>query len=248
MTCTIGLAACVFRSPEILTVARAAGFDFLMVDMEHGSASLAEVANLCLVGQEAKFPVHVRVPSAGSNDLTRVADCGASGIIVPHVDDAETARAIVDRLRFPPLGRRSIPSPVLVTGFRPVPVAELVCASEKALRITAMIESAEGLADVEAIAATPGIDAIMVGPNDLAQSLGRSGDIDHPEVRQAFDTIARATLAAGKTFAVIGLPLDRVRSHALDLGATMVVAANEINLLFDAAAERLDRMRDLTRR
>lgn len=245
MTLLIGMAACVFRSVEILSVARQAGFDFLVADMEHGAMSLGEVATLCVAGREAGFPVHVRVPGAGSSELTRVVDCGASGLIVPHVDSINTARSIVDRVRFAPTGHRSIPSPIAATGFRPVPPSALVETAEASLKVTVMIESTDGVAEVGRIAALPGIDTVMVGPNDLAESLGRRGDIDHPDVMRAFAKIAAAAANAGKQFAVIGLPLDRLHTHALDLGAGMAVVANEINLLFDAAVSRVADVRAL---
>lgn len=243
MSLSIGMAACVFRSVEILAVARQAGFDFLMADMEHGAMSLGDVAALCVAGREAGFPVHVRVPAAHSEYLTRVVDCGARGVIVPHVDSASTARSIVDKVRFAPVGHRSVPSPIAVTGFRPVPVAELVEQAEAALQVTVMIESMDGLAEVARIAAVPGIDTVMVGPNDLAESLGRRSDLDHPDVLRAFSKIAEAATAAGKQFAVIGIPPEKLHSHALDFGAGMIVAANEINLLFDAAAARVSEIR-----
>lgn len=245
MTLSIGMAACVFRSVEILAVARQAGFDFLVADMEHGAISIGEVATLCVAGREAGFPVHVRVPGAGSEYLTRVVDCGAHGIIVPHVDTASTARSIIDKVRFAPVGHRSIPSPIAITGFRPVPVTSLVEQAQAALKVTVMIESADGLAEVSRIAAVPGIDSVMVGPNDLAESLGRRGDIDHPDVIRAFGKIASAAANAGKEFAVIGLPVERLQSHALAFEAGMAVVANEINLLFDAAAARVVEIRTL---
>lgn len=248
MTLSIGMAACVFRSVEILSVARHAGFDFLVADMEHGSMSIGEVATLCVAGREAGFPVHVRVPGAGSEYLTRVVDCGAHGVIIPHVDTTSTARAIVDRVRFRPVGHRSIPSPIAVTGFRPLPPSTLIEQAEAALKVTVMIESADGLAEVARIAAVPGIDSVMVGTNDLAESLGRRGDIDHPDVLRAFAKIAAAAVNAGKEFAVIGLPIERMQSHALDLGATSAVVANDINLLFDAAVARVSDIRALVDR
>src|SRR5215207_5824664 len=99
---SLGMAACVFRSIEILSIARHAGFDFLVVDMEHGAVSLSDAAMLCIAGREAGYPVHVRVPGARCDDLSRIVDCGASGLIVPHLDAVEEARHVVGRVRFAP--------------------------------------------------------------------------------------------------------------------------------------------------
>ena len=235
MTVRIGLGACVLHSIEMLSIARHSGFDFLVLDMEHTHATLEEVAVMSIAGLECGFPVHIRVPHCRSEAITRAVDCGAHTLIVPHVDSVADAVSIVDRVRFPPVGNRSIPSPIAVTGFRPVPVADLMRRSEAHLKITVMIESKEALADVAGIAAVKGVDTLMIGTNDLAASLGYTGLLTHPEVKAAFATIARAAHANGKNFSVIGLPQGMIGSHAIANGATEIVVTNEINLLFDAS-------------
>jgi 2-keto-3-deoxy-L-rhamnonate aldolase RhmA len=241
----LGLAACVFRSVEILSVARHAGFDFLVVDMEHGPVSLADAANLCVTGREAGYPVHIRVPGARCDDLSRVVDCGAAGLIVPHVGSVDEARHIVSRVRFPPIGDRSIPPPIALTGFRPLPPRDLVARCEDTLEVAVMIESAAGLAAVRDIAAIDGIDTILIGANDLAQSLGHLGDLAHRDMLAAVRTIARAAADHGRHFGVMGVPPDLLRSHALELGASRIVVTNDINLIFDAASASVAATRDL---
>lgn len=245
MSLRFGLAACVFRSVEMMAVARRCGFDFLLADMEHGAMSLGEAAALCVAGIEAGYPVHARVPSVRSDMLTRVVDCGATTLIVPHVDSLAEARFVVDKVRFSPRGRRSIPSPTAVAGFRPVPVRDLMALGEDALEVFLMIEGREGLADAAAIASLDGIDGLLVGANDLAQSLGRAGDIAHKSVVDAFSEIAAAASKAGKRFGVMGVPAELMQSHALDLGASYVVVTNDINLLFEAGAACTSQMRAL---
>ncbi|TKT74412.1 aldolase/citrate lyase family protein [Aquamicrobium sp. LC103] len=247
MSARIGLAACVFRSLEMMAVARHCGFDFLLADMEHGAMSLGEAATLSVAGREAGFPVHVRVPGIGSEMLTRVVDCGAAGLIVPHVDSLADAKFVVEKVRFPPHGTRSIPPPIAPIGFRPMPVRDLIGLSETALEVVLMIESREGVADVRAIAALEGVDGLLVGGNDLAQSLGHTGNIGHPDVLAAFREIAEATKDARKFFGVIGVPPSLVHTHALALGASYVVAANDINLLFEAGAAAAAEARALMR-
>lgn len=243
MTVRIAMAACVFRSVEMLAVARACGFDVLIADMEHGAMSLGEVATLCVAGIEAGFPVHVRIPGVQSDYLTRVVDCGARAIIIPHVDTVEEARRIVEKTRFAPRGRRSIPSPLAVASFRPQAVDALVAQAEKALDVYVMIESRDGLDAVRDIAAIDGIDGLIIGANDLADSLGHRGNLVHPEIYAAFVSIAQAARQSGRMFGVMGLPPALLRSHALDLGATYLLAANDINLIHEAGAARVAEVR-----
>jgi 4-hydroxy-2-oxoheptanedioate aldolase len=236
MTLRVGMAACVFRSVEMLAVARHAGFDFLIADMEHGAMSLGEAAALCVAGIEAGYPVQVRVPGPHSDYLTRAVDCGARGLIVPHVDSADIARHVVSKVRFPPRGNRSLPSPLAVAGFRPMPAPDLMERAEPLLEVLVMIESREGLAAASEIAAIDGIDGLLIGTNDLAQSLGLTGRLDHPDLLAAFTDIARAATGAGKVFGAMGLSADMMRSHGTGLGASWIAATNDINLLIEAGA------------
>jgi 2-keto-3-deoxy-L-rhamnonate aldolase RhmA len=233
----IGLAACVMRSVEIVTVARSCGYDCLVVDTEHGPIGIADVATLALASYEAGLTCLVRVTGPASPDLSRVLDLGAEGVIIPHVDSASEARAIVDRCRFAPNGRRSLPSPLARLDFRVPPAAEMMARIERQTLLVPMIESAAGLTAAEAIAAVPGIDALMVGANDLAADIGHVGDLAHPQVLAAFTRIARAAQAHGKWFAVIGVGEALLASHAAALGARLIVATNDINLLIDRGLE-----------
>jgi 2,4-dihydroxyhept-2-ene-1,7-dioic acid aldolase len=239
----IGLAACTMRSVEILAIARRAGFDFLLVDMEHGMFSIGEVAALCVAGREAGFPVHVRAPASRSELLSRIVDCGAAGLVVPHVDDAQEARSVVERVRFAPVGARSVPPPVGATGFLPMPVGALVAEAERGLEVLVMIESAGGLAAAAEIAAIDGIDGLVVGANDLAASLGLFDRPDAPELADAIAAVARAAARAGLRFGAMGMPEAMIRARALDLATDWLVATNDVNLLFDAGEALLARLR-----
>ncbi|WP_252737372.1 HpcH/HpaI aldolase/citrate lyase family protein [Citreicella sp. C3M06] len=239
----IGLAACVVGLPEMIPVAKGAGYDFLLVDMEHGRIAIDALAGICVTGLAADFPVLARVTGPGSPDLARVLDCGATGVIIPHVDSAEQARAIVAACRFAPLGSRAIPGPLAILSFEAVPPAQLIAASEERVELHAMIESRAGLDAVAEIAAVPGLSALVIGANDLASDLGHTGQLDHPDVRAAFATIAAAAHAHGLGFGVMGLPAALIPGHAVANGATLIVATNEINLLVDGARATLGTVR-----
>ena len=236
---TIGLAVCVVGTVEMVSIASRTGYDFLVVDMEHGRIGLDQMTDICVAGLLAKMPVYARVTGPSSADIARVLDCGAVGVIVPHVDTLEEARAIVRKTRFLPTGERALPGPLAINGFEPVPVARLVETAEASTKVIAMIESRSGLEAAGDIAALDGIDGLMIGSNDLAAALGHPGDIGHPDVRSAFEQIGRAAGSSGKTFGTMGLPPEMLRGHALDFGARMIVATNEINLLFDGAVRAL---------
>lgn len=239
----IGLAACVMGLPEMVPVARGAGYDFLLVDMEHGRITVDALSGICVAGLQSDFPVMARVTGPGSPDLARVLDCGARGVVVPHIDTVDQARTIASACRFPPLGARAIPGPVALMNFSPAPPADLIAASEAQVEVIAMIESNEGLASARDIAAVPGLTGLVIGANDLAAALGHVGDVAHPAVHQAFADIAGAAADAGIGFGAMGLPAELLKSHALNLDATLIVATNEINLLVDGAHDTLARFK-----
>lgn len=242
---SVGLAACIVRTVEIVTVTRSCGFDFLLVDTEHGPIAIGDVASICVTAFEAGLPCLVRVGGPHAPDLARVLDCGAEGVVVPHVETVEEARLIVEKCRFLPAGKRSLPSPLVRLGFRVPPAAEMMARVEQETLVVLMIESALGIANADAIAAVPGVDVLMIGANDLAADMGHVGNVGHPEVHAAFATVARAAHAHGKVFSVIGVGEALLASHGFDLGAKLIVATNDINLLIDQGLATAARVRAL---
>lgn len=241
----VGLAACIVGLPEMVPVTRGAGFDFLLLDMEHGRITIDALTSVCIAGLQSGFPVLARVTGPSSPDLARVLDCGATGVVVPHVDSVEQTRSIVAACRFAPLGARAIPGPLAVLNFEPTPPARLIDACEAQVQVHAMIESCAGLAAAREIAQVPGVTGLIIGANDLAASLGHTGNVPHPEVQAAFVEIATAAADAGIGFGVMGLPATLLNSYGLDLGANFIVVTNEINLLVDGARASVKDVRSL---
>lgn len=240
---SLGLAACVMRTPEIVTVTRSCGFDCLLIDTEHGPIGIGDAASLCVTAFEAGLPALVRVGGPTHPDLARMLDCGAEGIVVPHVETADEARLVVEKCRFQPVGRRSLPSPLVRLGFQVPPAAEMMARIEAQTLVVLMIESALGIANADAIAAVPGVDILMIGANDLAADMGHVGAVGHAAVLAAFATVARAARAHGKVFSVIGVAEALLQSHAHDLDARLIIATNDINLLVDGGLATVGRLR-----
>lgn len=238
-----GLAFCVLGRAEAVLMARGAGFDFVVADMEHGPIGLGELGQMAATGLAAGLPVLGRVTGPNSPDIARVLDCGASGVIVPHVDSPEDAQRVAKACRFAPRGGRALPGPLPSLDYALVPAKELVERAERNVEVIAMIESAPALDAVDQIAATPGIDMLMIGTNDLADGIGLRGQIDHPALLEAFQRIAGAAARHGCGFGVMGLPEALVESHALALGARAIVATNETNLILEGGAALLSRLK-----
>lgn len=237
----IGIAFCILGRPEAVLLARGAGFDFCVVDMEHGPLGMDALGQVAAAGIAAGFPVWGRVSGPGSSDLARVLDCGAAGLIVPHVDSADEARHIVRTCRFSPVGNRSLPGPLPSLDYALLPAARFCDDAGRDVTLAAMIEGKAGLTAVEAIAAVEGIDMLVIGTNDLADGLGLRGQLDHPDVSAAFRRIAAAAASHGKSFGVMGLPPHLMKSHAPD--ATWLVATNDTNLLIEGGSAAVGQLR-----
>ncbi|HWA60289.1 MAG TPA: aldolase/citrate lyase family protein [Caulobacteraceae bacterium] len=213
-----------------------AGFDWVLVDMQHGCMAYETALDMIrAIDLTGAAPI-VRVPWNDPGIIGRVLDAGALGVVIPMIQTAADARAAVDACLYPPAGRRSF-GPVRV-GLRDGP-GYFATANDRVLVIP-MIETAEALGEVEAIAATPGVDALFVGPFDLSIALGLPpGDNDgQPAFDAAIARVSSAARAAGVATAV--LSNAKVAPLRIAQGFRLVSVVTDLNTL--AAASRADLM------
>jgi 2-keto-3-deoxy-L-rhamnonate aldolase RhmA len=164
------------RNPAILTLLKSAGLDYARVDMEHSSPSIETVADMAVLARALDFPLVVRPPEGNREWITRLLDVGVWGLHVPQVDTPEIARDVAQAARYAPVGMRGMAGLSSGTDFD----ADLGAAARLAhlneqVHVTIMFESTEAFRHLDEILATPGIDAVTLGPTDLAQDLGVFG-------------------------------------------------------------------------
>lgn len=187
-----------FDSPGIARLAGVAGAEYMIYDMEHTGWSVETIKRLIAVTpHDGPVPI-VRVPASEYHFIARVLDCGAMGLMFPMVESAEQAAHIVNSAKYPPVGRRGAAFGVAHDGYdgRDI-IATMQSANEQTL-IIAQIETRAGLECVDEIAALDGIDALWIGHFDLTNSLGISGDFEHPEFHAAVDRVLQACQTHGK--------------------------------------------------
>src|SRR5262245_61724410 len=172
-------------SPEIVPLAKAAGFDSIYVDLEHSSFSIETTGLISLTALAAGLTCFVRVPANTREHISRVLDGGALGVIVPDVRNAEEAHAAVLAAKYPPVGQRGIAAALPHFGFQSLPAHETFSRLNAATTVIVQCESAEAVDNAEAIAAVEGADIILTGTNDLLADFGHPGDFDHVCVRDA---------------------------------------------------------------
>jgi 2-keto-3-deoxy-L-rhamnonate aldolase RhmA len=232
----VGMIVRLMRNVEIAAIARSAGFDSLYIDLEHCSFSLETVSQICMTATALGVTPLVRVPGLDPANISRTLEAGAQGIIIPHLDTRAQAAMVVEAAKFPPAGNRSLLGANPHTLFRVGPADETMQKINDLTLVVAMIESVTAVENAEDIASVPGMDMLLVGTNDLCNSLGLPGQLDHPKVRQAYEHVAAACGKYGKHLGVGGLnSRPDVAKEMIAMGARYVSAGSDTGFLMSAA-------------
>ena len=238
-----GMGIRLLASIEAAPMMAKAGFDWLFIDLEHGKLSVETASEIATAALSAGIAPIVRVPARQYWLGARCLDNGALGIVMPHVDTEEEARAIADAYRFPPVGHRSVAGNYPQFGFSPVPTGEAAPALDKATFITVMIETPTAVENAERIAAVAGIDALLVGCSDLAAEMGIVGQVGHDRVAGAIEKVVAACRRYGKVPGVGGAYAEELMKRYTAIGARMVLAGNDVALLAAGAAAQIAMVR-----
>lgn len=193
-------------SPAIVEMCGYAGFDFIVIDNEHGSADYQTTEHMLRAARASGIVPIVR---CFEHDIARVLDMGASGVQIPMVETAEQATRLAQRLRYPQPGggggqRGSAFSP-RAAGYGAFGGNAHTQRSNESLALVVMIESPLGVAQAAAIAAVPGVDAVFVGPNDLAHTMGHQNRWQEAPVQQAIEQVLRDVAHQGKCPGILAL-------------------------------------------
>jgi 2-keto-3-deoxy-L-rhamnonate aldolase RhmA len=188
-----------FATPGIGQILKAAGCDFALFDCEHSGFGFETIKSVLRYMQAADLPTIVRVPSKEYHHIARAADMGAEGIMLPMVGSAEEARAILDCMKYYPQGRRGVALAVAHDRYMPGPTLDKLAAANRWTTLFAQIETRDGVANADAIAALDGVDCLWVGHFDLSASLGIPGQFDHKDFTDAIKTVIKACRKHGKS-------------------------------------------------
>ena len=224
--------------PAFVESAGHAGYDFVLLDMEHGTTTFETLPHLIRAANVAGVCPVVRVPRGSDIWIDQALDVGAGGVMIPQIDTAEQARAAVSAAKFSPVGTRGTCQFVRSAGFGAVPGSEYFSKAQD----TVVILQAEGKKAVEnldEILDVPGIDVVFVGPYDLSSSLGHVGEIDHPEVVECIKGIIAKANAKGVK---IGCFADTVEGGMKwrDLGVKFIGYACDTYLFYQKAKADVD--------
>jgi 4-hydroxy-2-oxoheptanedioate aldolase len=222
--------------PYMAEVSATAGFDWLLVDGEHAPNDLrSTLAALQAVAPHAAQPV-VRAVHGDTALIKQLLDIGAKNLLVPMVDTAEQARALVSATRYPPLGIRGVGSAVGRASQWSARSDYLDVADEEVCLLV-QAETVTALSNLEEICGVDGIDGVFIGPADLAASMGHRGRPGHPEVQAAIEAAMQTIVASGKAAGTLTSDQKLARRY-LQLGCTFVAVGVDV-LLYAGAARKL---------
>jgi 4-hydroxy-2-oxoheptanedioate aldolase len=242
---SLGVGIRMTRSVEIARAMAVAGFDWLFLDMEHGVMSLEACAQIAVAALDAGIAPIARVPNGEYAIATRALDNGVLGIVVPHVDTAEEAREIVDRLKYPPIGHRSMGGIGPHYGLRSASSHEAAVALNAANLTVVMVETPTAIENAAEIAAVPGIDVLLMGTNDLCAEMGIHGDFTHDRVVEAYRTIIAACRQHGKFAGMGGIYSEDIMPRYIEMGVRFVLGGQDGGFLSAGGTQRTQFLRKL---
>jgi 4-hydroxy-2-oxoheptanedioate aldolase len=184
-----------FSDPRV-TDALAQSADFIWFETEHALVGAEALTGHLMAARARDTPLLVRLPAGATSLIKPALDNGVPGLIIPQVRSTAEVRAIVDDCRYAPIGRRGL-GPVFASSYGRLPIEEVAERNAEDVFLAIQIENTEALEAVEDIASVAGIDALVIGPADLADSLGVRSQYGHPTVTAAFDRIVAAASRAG---------------------------------------------------
>ena len=223
-----------------------AGLDFVVIDQEHAPFDRTTIDALILAGHAAGIAVLVRVPGAEARDILPVLDCGAQGVLVPHVDSAAKARDIVAEARYAG-GRRGFTNSSRAGRYGGAGFQQHVVAADAQTAVLAMVEDVAALQRLPEIVATPGLDAVFIGRGDLSIALG----VDTPAAPAVVDATTKIAAAARTAGTALCAHVDRVESPDVawlrTLGVTAFIVSSDQGLMRSAALQTVEAFRTLPR-
>jgi 4-hydroxy-2-oxoheptanedioate aldolase len=239
----LGVGIRLTRSVEIAKAMAVSGFDWLFLDMEHGVMSLEACAQISAAALDAGIAPIARVPNGEYAIATRALDNGTLGIVVPHVDTGDEARQVVNRLKYPPVGHRSMGGIGPHYGLRSASTGEAAQALNTANLTVVMLETPTAIDNAEAIAAVPGVDVLLIGTNDLCAEMGIPGDFGHERVADAYARMIAACKKHGKFPGMAGIYNEAIMPRYIEMGARFILSGQDAQFMMAGAATRTAFMR-----
>lgn len=230
-------------SPALIELLGLAGFDFVVIDCEHGPIDLRSTENLIRASTSTAISVVVRPPEGYSPTASsQPLDWGAAGIQVPQVTSAETAERIVRSSKYYPLGMRGLQPYVRAASYRCYPTQEYLTEANDDSVLIAQVEGIEGIGNLEQILKVNGLDIAFVGPYDLSQSLGIPAQVKHPRVQEALVATTKLARNLGKCIGTYADDIETAASY-LSMGISYLTVSIDAHIFFSSARSMISELK-----
>lgn len=230
------------RSPQIAQILAAAGFDFFVVDTEHGAADTESLANLMTVAYAEEIVPLVRVTDTHYHLMARTLDCGALGLVCPRVETREQVLKIVRSTKYQPLGERGAAVSGIHTAYRRVAHADYMEWANEHTMVVIQIESKDAVDRIDELVSVEGVDATWIGPFDLAQTMGLVGRWDDPALVQCYERVIAACDTHGVAPGIHLRDVGRL-AHWVGEGMRLATYSVDYELVIDAGRAALTSLR-----
>ncbi len=224
--------------PAIAEIMAGIGYDWLFIDTEHGVFNTADLPAMCQAAGDC--PCVIRVAGHDDARISWALDSGAAGLIIPMVNTAEEALSIIQASKYPPQGRRGI-GLGRAQGYG-LDFQNYLAGANQTIAMILQVEHINAVNNIEQIVAVEGIDAILIGPNDLSASMGKTGQFDDPEVLDAIARVKAACDVAGIPLGYFGVSAEAV-SGAIEQGFSLIVVGVDALFMIKSASETLKALR-----
>ena len=230
------------RQPSIMQILVNAGFDFVIIDNEHGPFGIESIADLSRMARVLGLTPIVRVPELAYPYVAQSLDAGAQGIMLPRVTHPDQVHQILEIMKYPPVGKRGAAMSRGQTDFRSGPLAENLAHANTNSMLMVQIETAESVQHLDEIVAIDGVDVLFIGPTDLSISLGVPGQPEAPQVTDAIERVIESCKANGVATAIQANDLAYAQRW-VERGMEIISYASEIGLLTAAASAGIQTIR-----
>ena len=231
------------RTVDIGKIMATSGYDWLFIDMEHNTMDIDIASQISVAAQDAGITPIVRVPDFAHHHATRVLDCGAMGVVFPHVENADIAKKLVSYCLYPPKGHRSMTGVLPQLDFKQHAIAEVASTINENMLIVIMLESPEAIENVDSIAGIDGVDVILIGTNDLCMEMGIPGDYSNPKVKNAYIKVIEACKKYGKTPGMGGVYNEELMSEYIKMGMKFILSGSDLSFMMQSASQRSNKLR-----
>lgn len=228
------------RSSETAWILRGCGYHFVFLDDEHSPMPVDRAYDISLAAMRIGLTPCVRVRKNLPHEIGRHMSNGAMGVFIPHVDSAAEAESAARSVRFPPAGDLSVPGAFPQFGYPTIAAHEATRRLNDLVMVITMIESQKAVDDIDAIAATPGVDVLFVGLHDMTHDFGLNGQYTHPRIVEALTRIAAAAAKNGKFTGIGGVKTNEMWSECVRMGFRFLLAENDLTMFAARASERAE--------